>query len=398
MVYNRILHVDMDAFFASVEQLDHPEWRDVALIVGGRPEERGVVASCSYEARRFGVRAGMPMRRAAQLCPHAIFAPGRRWRYSEISAQLYELLLGFTPFVEMASIDEAFLGLSGVQDADEPIKLAQALKASIRNELGLTASVGIASNMFLAKLASDLQKPDGLTVMPVDAAAIKSFLAPLPIRRVWGVGTKTEALLHDYGFKSIGDLQASSPELLSQLLGNAAGRHLFELAHGRDERQVEWQPALEKSLSKETTFSEDCGDMQQARQYLRRLCEEVGARLRRQKRLAGAAHIKLRYSDFRTIPRQMPLKPVTCSDRVLLRAADQLFDAVEKKAALRLIGFGVSKIVEETAAVSEPQEQLLLFPEKEQLEAGEAAARDASLDRAVDQLRERFGDDILRRG
>jgi len=245
---NHILHLDMDAFFASVEQLDHPELRGKPVIVGAPPDQLGVVSTCSYEARLFGVHSAMPSRTAFQLCPQGIFVPGRYARYEEISQRIRRFFYEVTPFVEMASIDEAFLDLQGVHSIADPVAVACALKSRIRTELGLSSSVGVASNMFLAKLASDLQKPDGLTMVPEDPVEILNFLAPLPVRKIWGVGQKTGQVLEGFGLKRIADIQKTPQDVLCKLLGAAGGQHLVALSRGLDNRQVQREPAAEKSI------------------------------------------------------------------------------------------------------------------------------------------------------
>ena len=349
---NHILHLDMDAFFASVEQLDRPELRGLPVIVGSPPDQRGVVATCSYEARRFGVHSAMPSRTAYQLCPQGIFIPGRHARYQEVSLRIRDFFYELTPFVEMISIDEAFLDLQGVHNIDDPVSAARQLKARIRNEIGLSSSVGVASNMFLAKVASDLQKPDGLTVVPEDPEAICEFLAPLPTRKIWGVGPKTAQILANYGLKKIGDLQRVSLEDICKLLGTNSGQHLHALARGQDSRQVQRQPSREKSISREETFPEDCLDMQIVRRCLLGLCEEVGAQLREAGLQAGCAQLKLRFHNFRTITRQMPVQPASQADRVLLKCAASLFEHAAPQQAIRLVGFGVTQLQDanETAA------------------------------------------------
>ena len=394
---NHILHLDMDAFFAAIEQLDHPEWRGKPVIVGAPPDQRGVVSTCSYEARRFGVHSAMPSRTAYKLCPQGIFVPVRHARYEEMSQRIQRFFYEVTPFVEMVSIDEAFLDLQEVRGITDPVTVARALKARIRTELGLSSSVGVASNMFLAKLASDMQKPDGLTVVPEDPDEILAFLAPLPVRKIWGVGEKTGQVLGSYGLKRIADIQKTPLEVLCKLLGSAAGHHLYALSRGQDSRKVHREPVQEKSISREETFPEDCRDMGAVRHCLLGLCEEVASRLRAAGLLAGCAQLKLRFKDFRTITRQMPVRPASQADRVLLKCAPSLFEQAAPKEAIRLVGFGVTQLQEPGASQQEESRQLLLFPEPEK-EHTATAAKDASLDQAVDQLRQKFGSKALKRG
>jgi len=388
-----ILHLDMDAFFAAVEQHDRPELRGRPVIVGAAPDKRGVVSTASYEARRFGVHSAMPSRVAFRRCPHGVFLPVRGERYREVSAEVMRIMRESTPVVEQVSIDEAFLDVSGVlRPGADSVDLAKRLKHRIRAELGLTASVGVASNKFLAKLASDMDKPDGLTVLPTDEQRVREFLAPLPVSRIWGVGQATAEQLARKGIRTIAQIQAVSLPAFARILGPTSGHHIWLLAHGRDKRPVVAEKREEKSISAEETFLEDCTDAAAVRQTLVEMTEKVGRRLRRAGKLAGVGQIKLRFADFRTITRQRSLRRPLSSDRGLLACALELYDNENVKQPVRLIGFGVSNLV--SADEEERREQLLLFPEPE----SEDVERDAELDGAVDALRERYGADILKRG
>lgn len=381
-----ILHVDMDAFFAAVEVLDNPSLRGKPVVIGSPPDKRGVVSTASYEARKFGVHSAMPSRTAGRLCPQAVFLPPRFRRYEEVSGRIMKILESFTPMVEQLSVDEAFLDIRGVlRRWREPLRLARALKEKIRKEVGLTASVGVAPNKFLAKLASDLQKPDGLTQVPEEADAIARFLAPLPITRIWGVGRKTAARLESFGLRTIGDAQSASPALLEKLVGSGGARHIRELAFGRDDRPVVTEYEA-RSISSETTFDEDCEDPERLRQTLIEQAEHVGARLRRSGHAARVGHLKVRFEDFTTITRQQSLAKATHTDRMLIRCALELWERERVGRPVRLIGFGVSGF-----GSGEDSGQGWLFQEP----ADERAER---LDRAVDQVRERFGANKLRRG
>ena len=397
---NHILHLDMDAFFASVEQRDHPEWRGRPVVVGAPPDQRGVVSTASYEARVFGVHSAMPSREAYRLCPHAIFVPGDHHHYHEVSQQVMAILHSVSPLVEQVSVDEAFLDLAGVLGAEgHPVETAELLRRRIRTELRLTASVGVASNMFLAKLASDLHKPDGLTVVPEPPDEIAAFLAPLPIGRIWGVGAKTGELLRGYGLRTIGDLQRASADMLRRVLGAAYGPRIHDLAFGRDDRQVQPEPPPEKSLSQEHTFLEDCGDFPVVRAKLRELAELVGARLRRHGLFAGCAFLKLRYADFRTITRQLPIRPATDLNRDLLAHADRLLDATglpARPVPVRLVGFGVTALQD---TPGNAPRQLSLFPEENQAAEDQRLRqqKDRQLDRTLDALRSKFGPGVIRR-
>lgn len=399
-----ILHLDMDAFFAAVEVLDRPELRGRPLIVGAAPDKRGVVATCSYEARRFGVHSAMPSQTAFKLCPQAVFVAPRHDRYAEISRQVMTVLETFSPEIEPVSIDEAFLDVTGVLHRwPDARTLAVELKQRIRTGTGLTASVGIAPNKFLAKLASDLEKPDGLTVTPFDPDGIIAFLRPLPVERLWGVGKVTAATLHRAGLTVIGDLQARSMAELERLLGPALATHVHALAHGRDERPVNATPAPEKSLSGETTFETDCADPARIRQVLLETAEDVARRLRATGRLAGTVHLKLRLGDFTTLTRQAPLTPPTASDAALIHATLDLLARQRIPRPLRLVGMGVSGLREPgNAASPSPPSQPLLFPELAPPPSANSATvatpETPRLDRAVDQLRARYGTAILHRG
>jgi DNA polymerase-4 len=388
-----ILHVDMDAFYAAIEVLDHPEWKGLPLVVGAPPDRRGVVATCSYEARTFGIHSAMPSRTAGKLCPNAIFVPPRMDRYAAISTQIMAIFEEFTPLVEPLSLDEAFLDVSGAFPLwPDAITLARELKARIRARVGLTASVGIASNKFLAKMASDMNKPDGLTVVPVSEEGIRAFLNPLPVGKLWGVGEVSAARLEQAGIRTIGQLQALDAAALERLFGAAGAHHMAELIQGHDDRPVitDWD---EKSISNEHTFDRDEPDRGKVRQRLLELAEEVGGRLRKSGKLAGTARIKIRLGDFSTLTRQMALCPPLDTDRDLIACAFTLFDRESITRAVRLIGFGVSRLAEPDLT---PPVQGELFDD-EALPSG-PDPRNRKLDRAVDALRKTFGETAVRRG
>src|SRR5947199_10062661 len=299
-----ILHVDMDAFYASVEQLDHPEYKGKPVIVGANPKEgkgRGVVAACSYEARKFGVHSALPISRAWKLCPEGVYVRPRMKRYMEMSAQIMEVFRRYTDLVEPLSIDEAFLDITGsvalLGPADE---IAGSIKKAIREATGMTASVGLAPNKFLAKIASDLKKPDGLVVLREDD--VDQFLRDLPISRLWGEGPKTEARLHEMGFRTIGQLASASRESLVRTLGSL-GEHLYQLSHGKDDRQVvpDWE---RKSVGTETTFDEDTDDRDLLLRTILELSDHVAERLRKDEYRARKVTLKLRYSNFSTHNKQ----------------------------------------------------------------------------------------------
>ena len=389
-----ILHLDMDSFFAAIEQLDHPEWRGKPLVVGSPPDQRGVVSTASYEARVFGVHSAMPSRTAGRLCPHGIFVPPRMERYEEVSGQVMAIIGEFTPLVEQVSVDEAFMDVRGAMRIwPDPIALARELKRRIRERLQLTGSVGVATNKYLAKVASDLQKPDGLTVVPNEPDAIVRFLAPLPATKIWGIGKVSGARLAERGIQTIGQVQALDERALESIFGRSMARHVWELARGIDDRAVEtgWD---EKSISGEYTFGEDCRSLEAVRQVLLEQVERVGARMREAGKVARTAQIKVRFGDFTTITRQAPLPGATNADRALMDCAFRLFERERIARAIRLIGFGVSNLAPASASGAPPA-QPELFGEMDPLPRRE---RDQRLDQAVDRLRRTFGRDAVRRG
>lgn len=385
-----ILHIDMDAFYAAVELLDHPELRGKPVVIGSPPDKRGVVSTASYEARAFGIRSAMPSRTAGKLCPHAVFLPVRMARYLEVSEQVMAIIESFTPIHEQLSVDEAFLDVTGVlRRWKSGEAVARALKRCIREKLGLTASVGVAPNKFLAKLASDLKKPDGLFVVPDDPDEIAAFLAPLPVGRIWGVGKVTEKRLHECGLRTFGDVQRIAREALVTCVGAAMADHMQALAWGRDDRPVvtEYQA---KSISSELTFDEDCTDPAVVRQTLVEQVEQVGRRLRRDGRSARVGHIRIRYEDFSTITRQQQFARPTHADRELVRCAVDLWERERAARPVRLIGFGVTGFDDTEPA----QGELNLGPFTREPDVRKVER----LDSAADALRRRFGSAALKRG
>lgn len=375
-----IVHVDMDAFFAQVEVLDEPSYASRPLIVGGpRVGSRGVVSTCSYEARRYGIHSAMPLRRAIELCPHAIVVPPRLSRYREVAAQVRRVLDKFTPIVEPLSIDEAFLDMTGCEHFyASPPDLGQRIKAAIRQATQLTASVGIAPNKFLAKLASDRQKPDGLVIVP--SHAVDDFLADLPVRSLWGVGPQTSRLLEQVGIVTVKNLKEYSRERLIRFLGDNLGKHLWELAHGRDDRPVEPHTKA-KSLGKETTFPTDIWDGPLLRSHLAHLVAETGWRLRRLGLYARTVTVKARYPNFETLTRSRTLSRAVHNDDALFRTAAEILDSLKLRQPLRLLGVYVSKFEN----IAQPS----LF------ESDEKSDRLAEV---MDGINMRFGSRVLRRG
>ena len=382
-----ILHVDMDAFFTSVEQRDRPELRGKPVVVGAPHDQRGVIAAASYEARQFGIHSAMPSREAYRRCPAAIFLPPDGERYAEASRAIRDIFERFTPWVEPISIDEAFLDVTGVRHLfGDGEQVARQIKDAILEETQLTASAGVACNKFLAKLASDMDKPDGLTVVPTDPAAIATFLAPLPVGRIWGVGKVMQRHLEKAGIQTIAHLQQIDPDRLARLIGEHGAAHLQQLAWGRDDRSVETERE-EKSISNEYTFSEDCADYTTIRAVLIDLADKVGGRLRGSENLAGLARLKLRWQGFETITRQRPIDPPACDDFSLRALAVELLDNETLVKPVRLIGFGVSRLA------TEPPPQLTLLMDDEQ-----TRQRNERLSHVVDRIRRDFGSDSIRRG
>ncbi|MCP4572266.1 MAG: DNA polymerase IV [bacterium] len=378
-----ILHVDMDAFYASVEVLDDPSLRGLPVIVGGTPEGRGVVSAASYEARRYGVHSAMSAARARQLCPDGVFLRGRMERYAEISAAIFDVMRDFTPLVEPLSIDEAFLDVTGCRRLfGPPERLGRAVKDRIAADLGLTASVGLAPNKFLAKLASDLDKPDGFVVVPRDDVA--GFLAPLEVTRLWGVGPATAKLLADMGIHKVADLLAHPRGALVDRWGDHA-RKLLELAVGRDERPV--IPDHEaKSIGNETTFAVDVADQEHLEEILDHLADKVARRLRRHGLSARTVTLKARYTDFETHTRSATLPEATERTVVIRDAARDLLRRRlgRRGRPLRLVGVMTSNLTGGTPA----QGKLFADPEQE---------HQRTLDQVMDRVHERFGAK-LRRG
>ena len=377
--------MDMDAFFASIEQLDDPSLRGKAVIVGG--EHRGVVSTCSYEARKFGVHSAMPIAEARRRCPHGVYIRPRMRRYAEMSALVREAISRFSPLVEMASVDEAYLDATGLERLFGPVEsLGRQLKEAVREATGgLTCSVGIAPVKFLAKIASEQRKPDGLFMLrPEDVPA---FLAVLPVRAVPGVGRHFAADLAQLGVKTCGEVSRYSEEFWKRKFGKA-GAALWQRAQGIDPREVvPWTPP--KSESAEVTLDEDTRDRDVLRTWLMRHAERVGASLRRHGLAGRTVTVKIKYADFRQITRQTTLAHRISSTETIYDTACSILDGVELADRVRLIGVGVSGFEEGGPS------QLSLMPEpKPQCEE----KRRGRLDRAVDALRARYGRDAVVRG
>ena len=388
-----ILHVDMDAFFASVAQLDDPSLRGRPVLVGGTGR-RGVVAAASYEARAFGCRSAQPTAVARRLCPEAVVVKPKGGRYRELSDRVFEILGRFSPLVQPISVDEAFVDAAGSRALfGDGAAIGAEIRRRVRENTGLTASVGVAPNKFLAKLASDLDKPDGMVV--VEPGRVRETLDPLPVSRLWGVGPAAEAKLARLGLRTIGDLRAMDESVLVERFGDH-GRHLARLSRGEDDRPVHADHEA-KTISHEQTFGVDLGDPEHVRSVLLGQCEDVGRRLRKHGRLAKTATVKIRFGDFETVTRSGTIcqpggEPTDSTDEIWA-CARGLFDAWADPGKgggrgfrpVRLIGAGVSQLSEPGAGV-----QMGLF------DAGERAKR-GRLDELTDAIAEKHGKGAIRR-
>ena len=374
-----IMHVDMDAFFASVEQLDHPEYRGKPVIVGGQ-SERGVVSTCSYEARKFGVRSAMSMVEAHRRCPQAIFVQGRMSRYVEVSRTIMAVFREFSPCIEPLSVDEAFLDMTGITGVAEDIaKAGLAVKTRIKEKTGLTASVGIAPNKFLAKLASDLEKPDGMVIIREEAA--KDLIAPLPVRKIFGIGEKTEKGLLQLGILTIGQLADCDPKFLKKVLGNNA-ETIHLLAQGKDNRPVECVQET-KSIGKETTFPYDLTTPRERHSELLDLCEQVGWRLRNNEVAGHTVTLKVKFASFRSITRSSTVEIPVNFDEEIFTVISRLAEQVAWTEPVRLLGVSLSKLVPAGGAP---------------LVAAEDDAAMRKRNAVLDSLKNRFGENIIKRG
>jgi DNA polymerase-4 len=382
----KIIHLDLDAFFCAVEEQLNPSLHGRAFAVGGRPEERGVVASCSYAARRFGIRSAMPMARALRLCPQLIIVSSRHGKYSQVSRQVMAHLTALTPYVEQISIDEAFLDVSDLPQPGEAI--ARQLQAQVRQDPGLPCSLGVATNKLLAKTATDVGKasfrgegpPNAITVVPPGQEA--AFLAPLPVEALWGIGPKTAERLAEMGIRTIGALASQSENQLMRLFGKN-GYDLALRARGMDDRPIVTSHEV-KSISQETTFAKDISEAKVLEQTIFQLAAGVGARLRRNQLTGSTVKIKLRWADFTTLTRQVTLEQATDQDKNIYQAAISLFHKTWLPGKpVRLLGVGVSSL-------GAPIRQLGLWDKDNE--------KDRQLQTAIDELRQRFGKQIVQRG
>lgn len=387
-----ILHVDLDAFFAAVEQLDHPEWRGRAVIVGGSPTGRGVVSTASYEARKFGIRSAMSAAQAARLAPpDAVWATPRFERYKELSDAMFAIFRDFSPYVQPISVDEAFIDISpGPTTPVDPVSIAQQISAQI-DELGITCSIGVATGKTVAKIASDFDKPHGITVVPPGTE--RAFLAPLAIELMSGIGPKTAGRLRRHGIATLGDLAALDDRTATQLLG-AHGVVTVQRCRGIDTRSVH-DNAPVKSVSNERTFATDLREPAQVHSVIESLADRVGRRMRRKQLSGRTIHVKLRFSDFTTRTVQRTLSAPTDNEAVIGPIAEELIRSVwSPGVGVRLIGVGVT-------GLDEQAQQLDLFAEAEPV-AGASPKLDEDrmrrLAQGLDAVRERFGDEAVVRG
>lgn len=374
-----IMHVDMDAFFASIEQREHPEWKGKPVIVGGL-SGRGVVSTASYEARRYGVHSAMPMSRARALCPEGIFVKPHFELYKKTSDEIHQIMLHYAAAIEPISLDEAFMDITGMGKQYPTLgAIGRAIKAEIFEKTCLVASAGIAPNKFLAKMASDMDKPDGLTIIPYGRE--KEILAPLPIRRLWGVGAATERRLTEAGFRTIGDIQRAAPGAVEMAVGSQAAL-LRALADGIDDRPV--RPVREvKSIGDEETYEHDLTDTAEIRRRIAIHSDVVARRLRKKHLAARTVSLKVRFSSFLTVMRSLSFEEATNLQEDIEEAALRLLERIPRTEAVRLTGVTCSNLSPEIDSPS-------LFPDRR------TALRKAA--RAVDAIQEKYGETAIRKG
>ncbi|MBN2060859.1 MAG: DNA polymerase IV [Deltaproteobacteria bacterium] len=380
-----ILHIDMDAFYASVEQVDDPRLMGKPVIVGGT-SRRGVVSAASYEARKFGVHSAMPMYQARKCCPCAFFLPVRMGRYLEISGRIMDILHDFSPLVEQVSIDEAYMDLTGTgRLLGRSECIGSNIKKRIREETSLTCSIGIAPNKFLAKIASEMDKPDGLEI--IRPWEINDFIDALPLGKVPGIGEKTLKTFHDMKLFCLGDIKKVQPQFLTRGLGRL-GERIIELSKGIDNsRVIPYSDA--KSISSEDTLPHDTHDISTLKKNLIVQSGIVGKRLRKRELKGSTINLKVKYADFKQITRRLTLDEPTNSTQTIYNAGINLLHAVDISPGCRLIGIGVSNLISE----KKDTEQLALFKSgKEQEDSWKKA------EKAIDIIKERFGDDAIKRG
>lgn len=373
------MHVDMDAFFASIEQREHPEWKGQPVIVGGL-SGRGVVSTASYEARRYGVHSAMPMSRARALCPEGIFVKPHFELYKKTSDEIHQIMLHYAAAIEPISLDEAFMDITGMGKQYPTLgAIGRAIKAEIFEKTRLVASAGIAPNKFLAKMASDMDKPDGLTIIPYGRE--KEILAPLPIRRLWGVGAATERRLTEAGFRTIGDIQRAAPGAVEMAVGSQAAL-LRALADGIDDRPV--RPVREvKSIGDEETYEHDLTDTAEIRRRIAIHSDVVARRLRKKHLAARTVSLKVRFSSFLTVMRSLSFEEATNLQEDIEEAALRLLERIPRTEAVRLTGVTCSNLSPEIDSPS-------LFPDRR------TALRKAA--RTVDAIQEKYGETAIRKG
>ena len=382
MVKTTIMHIDLDAFFVSVEQALNPELKGKPVVVGGKPDRRGVVAAASYEARAFGLHSAMPLVTAARLCPQAIFIEGNFHRYRDASQKFMAILTDFSPFLEPVSLDEAYLDVTGFESIHGSIhQMAINIRKRVKKELDLCASIGVASCKVVAKIASDLSKPDGL--LEVTHGEERSFLAPLPVEKLPGIGKMTQRKLKGINIDTIGKLSDMPLSALKIHLG-ASGEVLHRFANGIDNRKVT-PPTAARSISRETTFGEDTLDRPFLEATLRYLSERVGSDLRQRGRQSRCITLKLRYTDFTTITRSRTLPQSTDTDQTIFDTSARLLRGAlsSEKQAVRLIGIGVSNL-------TEPGHQLVMLDP--------SAQRQEKLNKVIDRIRNRYGFTAIQTG
>ncbi len=374
-----IVHIDMDAFFAAIEQRDNPKLKGKPVVVGADPKKgrgRGVVSTCSYEARKFGIHSAMPISIAYKRCPKGVFLPVNMKKYSKVSEQIYEILYDFSPKIEVVSVDEAFLDITGSHHIfGGPVETCKALKAKIKEKTRLTASVGLAPIMMAAKIASDLEKPDGLVM--VEKEKLLDFLWPLDVGRIWGLGPKAKAVLNNMGIKTIGNLAKIDLERLEDVFG-LNGEHFWQLANGIDQREVETEEEV-KSVSNEYTFEEDEGDNNIIQAVLIKLCEKVSSRLRADSIKGRTITLKIRLEGFHTYTRARTLTGATNHSDAIYKTIKKLFVEFDRKGKkVRLVGVKVSGLIPQ-------QERDTLF-----FDEGVKEKRQESIHKAIDKIKAKF--------
>ena len=394
----------MDAFYVSVELLRRPELLGQPVVVGG-DGNRGVVAAASYEARRYGIHSAMPSSRARRLCPHAVFLPADIGHYVEVGEQIVEILLRYTPLVEPISVDESFLDVTGSEKLfGDAVQIAWSIRKDIADECGLTCSVGIAPNKFLAKLASEHAKPKatsdsvqlGHQVFVVEPGTERDFLHPLPVSALWGVGPATKAKLERLGVHTVGQLAEFEEDLLCHSLGEAHGRHLFALAHAVDDRPVVPE-RYAKSIGNEETFAHDISTLDDLRPQLLRLCESVARRIRHNNVAARTLTVKIKFSSFHTVTRSTTLQRPLTTAPAMMEALWPLLCEIDPSSGVRLLGVHASKLVSEDEVSDQPS----LFDEIDQSNVGEAQSPErieeqwTQATHAVDGIIQKFGGDAI---